>query len=111
MINADDANADYFAAFEADQVVTYGIDSEKAQYRAVDIEYRPGGTHFAISPEDGRWEMGLVGDFNVYNAAAAIAVARNQGMLIEQIQRRLNQITAISGRKIGRASCRERVES
>ena len=52
VINADDPSADYFAAFPADKVVTYGIYNEQAQYRATDIVYEPSGTTFNIEYVD-----------------------------------------------------------
>ncbi len=49
MINADDPSADYFTAFPADKVVTYGIHNETAQYRATEIRYTPNGSSFNIN--------------------------------------------------------------
>ncbi|MFN8562156.1 MAG: Mur ligase family protein [Anaerolineae bacterium] len=49
IINADDPSADYFAAFRADKVVTYGICSE-TRCCASEIEYQPGGTRFGWCP-------------------------------------------------------------
>jgi UDP-N-acetylmuramoyl-L-alanyl-D-glutamate--2,6-diaminopimelate ligase len=104
IVNADDRNAWYFASFSADRVVTYSVHNEKAQYRATNIRYLPGGTSFdVIHREDGRTfgihaETALLGEFNVHNAMAAVLVARNLGKLEESIQRGLKRMTGIPGR-------------
>ncbi len=98
MINADDPSADYFAAFPADKVVTYGIYNEQAQYRATNIVYEPSETSFEIAPEVGRWETALVGEFNVYNCLAAIEVAFLNPLAAGIYRRRLAGVQAISGR-------------
>ncbi len=83
VINADDPNADFFAAFPADKVVRYGINNPAADVHATGIYYLPDGTHIEVEvrpvferPYDKKIEyvMPLMGDFNVYNALAAIAV-------------------------------------
>jgi UDP-N-acetylmuramoyl-L-alanyl-D-glutamate--2,6-diaminopimelate ligase len=104
IVNADDPNAWYFASFSADRVVTYGIYNEKAQNRAVNIDYAAASTSFeVVHREEGRnfsthVEIGLLGEFNVYNATAAALAARNLGKLEETIQRGLKRVMGIPGR-------------
>ncbi|MBI5669982.1 MAG: UDP-N-acetylmuramoyl-L-alanyl-D-glutamate--2,6-diaminopimelate ligase [Chloroflexi bacterium] len=81
IVNADDPNADFFAAFPADKVVRYSI-NQPADVRATDIYYLPEKTQFQVEvkpvferPYDAKmeYETPLAGEFNVYNALAAIA--------------------------------------
>ncbi len=109
IINADDPNADYFAAFPADKVITYGIYNEKAQYRATNIEYKSSGTSFSIihpAPySSGHEKMTsfpfytpLVGEFNVYNCLAALETAFCFGFASGRIAELLSRVQAIPGR-------------
>lgn len=101
IINADDANAEYFAAFPADRTIRYATRA-KADYRATDIIYRPGYTQFVLhvngKPAGDPVYLPLVGEFNVKNALAAAACAREQGILLETIRKGLLDVTGISGR-------------
>lgn len=81
IINADDPNADFFAAFPADKVVRYGIHNP-ADVRAGEIYYLPETTQFEVEirPVFEReyktmeYVTPLAGEFNVYNVLAAISV-------------------------------------
>jgi UDP-N-acetylmuramoyl-L-alanyl-D-glutamate--2,6-diaminopimelate ligase len=104
IVNADDPNADYFTAFPADRVVTYGIYNEQADYRATDIVYKPTGTEFNVTFTDGHLKVPatiqLVGEFNVYNSLAAAQTAICFGGFPFQYLwiKRLRRVQAISGR-------------
>ena len=111
VINADDANAEFFAEFtkphpmipvterERIKAVTYGIESA-ADVRGSDIIHLPGYTQFVVRREGKTdvFHLALVGRFNVYNALAAISVTRALGVSMETIQRGLLSVTAIPGR-------------
>ena len=99
VVNADDPNAAFFAAFAADRVIRYGTASD-ADFCASDIVYRPGYIQFALR-HSGRADLlhiPLAGAFNVLNALAAAAVCRAQGILIETIQRGLLAVQPVPGR-------------
>lgn len=104
VINADDPSTDYFAAFPADQVVTYGIRNENAQCRASEIVYQPDGTRFELeSVADGRKALfpvflPLVGEFNVYNSLAALCTGLCFPIPNGILQQRLASAQPISGR-------------
>lgn len=101
VINADDPSAGYFAAFTADQHISYATRA-KAKYKAADVLYRPGHTQFVLyvngQPLSSPVYLPLVGGFNVLNALAATACTREHGVLFETIQKGLLNVSAISGR-------------
>ncbi|GIL09367.1 MAG: UDP-N-acetylmuramyl-tripeptide synthetase [Chloroflexota bacterium] len=99
VVNADDPSADFFAAFPADQVKRYSVKTD-ADYRAIDIVYRPGSIQFVLR-HSGRADLvqlALTGAFNVSNALAAVAAARTQGILIDTIQKGLLAARPVPGR-------------
>ena len=95
VINADDPLADYFAAIPADETVRYGVNQGAIQ--AHDINFTPSGTTFTVNNHP--FTLGLPGVFNVYNALAAITVARSGlGMSFDTIHTGIANVQAISGR-------------
>lgn len=91
VINADDPSADYFATFPADYVIPYSLHTPSAM-RAEKIEYTPERTQFHIALDFAKLpkyvinqylqphSTRLVGEFNIYNAMAAITATH--GLLI-----------------------------
>jgi UDP-N-acetylmuramoyl-L-alanyl-D-glutamate--2,6-diaminopimelate ligase len=95
VINADDPSAGYFAAIPSEETVLYGI--QGGDVRAENIAFTPSGSDFTVN--EALFSLGLVGAFNVYNALAAIAVARSGlRMSFDTIRAGLAAVTAISGR-------------
>lgn len=102
VINADDASAGYFAQFEADRTMRYGLLDGKVNFRAAQIRYEPEATYFDIS---GLWalpetfQISLVGEFNVLNSLAAIAATYD---LVDgdaaAVRRGLAAVRGVSGR-------------
>lgn len=95
VVNADDPSADYFSAIPADTIVKYGV-QQTADYQAIDIDYQPNKTVFTVQTMP--IEMKLVGEFNILNACATIAVARELSVAWEAIQAGIADIDLISGR-------------
>ncbi len=95
VINNDDPSADYFASIPTEELVRYGIES--GDVRAADIDYAPSHTEFAI---DGTtFKLYLPGEFNVYNALAAICATRSGlRMGVGTVRDGIESVTAISGR-------------
>ena len=95
VINADDDSAAFFGAIKSDSVSTYGV-CNAADYRATDLSFRPNSTSFQVL---GRaLEMRLLGDFNLSNALAAIAAARELGLSWSDIRAGIAAVDLISGR-------------
>ncbi len=102
IINGDDPGAEFFAAFPAAHRYVYGIhhvfSGRPAAERitAAKVGLSPGGSSFE---SDGvNFKLRLPGEFNVYNALAAIAVARAQDVPPEVCRAALEDIGAIPGR-------------
>ncbi|NDJ63139.1 MAG: UDP-N-acetylmuramoyl-L-alanyl-D-glutamate--2,6-diaminopimelate ligase [Chloroflexi bacterium] len=100
VINADDAHADFFAAFPADQTLHYGLDAAVVRGSAVD--HRPHGTSFVVNrpgqttPEI--FALPLVGAFNVRNALAAITVGAALGINADDLRAGIAAAPPIPGR-------------
>ncbi len=131
VINNDDPNADFFKAFSAEKVVTYGgiknfvlgkehpVGFPKSAGLSVwKIDYSPDGTYFSVFDDDRfmasnqnsvlidhlpfvtEFSMELLGEFNVYNALAAIAATGRLLGIIDNksIEVGLKLIKSIPGR-------------
>ncbi|MCY3867291.1 MAG: UDP-N-acetylmuramoyl-L-alanyl-D-glutamate--2,6-diaminopimelate ligase [Chloroflexi bacterium] len=77
IINADDPSSAYFTAIPADRHITYSI-SKPACYRASDLTYSLSVTRFHVSEQ--ALTLQLPGEFNVYNALAALSAAQALGI-------------------------------
>lgn len=100
IVNGDDANADFYAAFPADRHIRCGL-GPASDYRAVDIVHQPGHTQFMLhisGQPAGVITLALAGRFNVMNALMALTAAHAQGIPLETIERGLLAVTGISGR-------------
>jgi UDP-N-acetylmuramoyl-L-alanyl-D-glutamate--2,6-diaminopimelate ligase len=100
IINADDANAEFFAAFAADRVVRYGTGGDSL-IRAGEVEFQPDKTCFTLYEHGqnvGQIRLQLVGAFNVLNALAAISVGATLRLSKTDIEQGLLNVSAVSGR-------------
>ncbi len=101
VINADDPSADFFAAFPADRVVTYGIYNEHADDRAADIRYTPSGTVFRVGFDGEQPKIPVyspfMGEFNVYNCLAALATVYTRNAN-SKWTKRIGRMAGIPGR-------------
>jgi UDP-N-acetylmuramoyl-L-alanyl-D-glutamate--2,6-diaminopimelate ligase len=99
VINADDASADFFAAFPADRTLRYSL-RQPADVRAAQIVHRSDMTTFSVCHDEAEFliQSELVGQFNVSNLLAAVSAARALHIPIEFIQRGIQQVRAIPGR-------------
>lgn len=80
-------------------VISYGIDSKDADYRAENIEYGKNGTTYDILYKNeviGKGQLIVPGRHNVLNSLGAIAAARELGIPLESI---LASLAHFSGAK------------
>jgi len=80
VINLDDENAKYFLQFPADKKYTYGLNQGD------------------INTKNTQFKLRLIGDFNTYNALAAICVGLSQGINLATCQKVLEKVEGIPGR-------------
>ena len=85
-------------AKKRDSVGVYNLDDENVEYfLAVPVKNKYGyGTKFTANNVD--FEMKLLGEFNIYNAAAAICLALSRGISMEKIKEALIRAKPVPGR-------------
>jgi len=98
VINLDDSYGRRLAV-ELDGALAYAID-RPATYRATGVEFDTRGSRFACETPDGEMtlEMALPGPFNVQNALAAVASARELGAGFDTIPGSLAAAARVPGR-------------
>jgi UDP-N-acetylmuramoyl-L-alanyl-D-glutamate--2,6-diaminopimelate ligase len=100
VLNVDDPSSfEYLRHIPADEHLTYGVDSP-ADVRAVDARASASGVRFTAVTPQGEFpvESQLPGQFNVYNALVAIAVALSQGIAVENIRHGISAVQQVTGR-------------
>lgn len=100
IINNDDSeSSEYLKSISTGKVVTYGIDN-KSDVQATDVKLGARTTEFTLNYYDTKVAIktNLVGKFNVYNLLAAITVAIDCGITIEEIQEIVLNLTPVEGR-------------
>lgn len=100
VINADDPSFQYFSELCTVPVVSYGIFNEVADFRARDVVVGPKRVHFVLYFPGGEMKvtMPATGRFNVYNALAASAVARLEGVEPGLLREGLETFPGVAGR-------------
>ena len=106
-VDSDDASTVYNKAksiLDENKIITYGInsakyDSKDVNFVAENLSYdkKKLGLRFNIKGDSFEYHIPLIGRYNVYNALAAISVARLIGISDEKISESLSKIT-IPGR-------------
>lgn len=98
--NTDDASADYFLNFPADERWAYAIKNLKSKtncnIEGKIIKSNESGVEFLANEES--YRLNIVGSFNVYNALAAIAVGYSQKINKQSIAIGLESIQTVEGR-------------
>lgn len=104
IINLDDKNAGYFLNFFAIEKWGYSIEKERAAEKNKKLFVVQGsslsasdkGITFEI--QNKRFDLNLLGRFNVYNALAAVCVGLSQGIDLAICQQALEKIGGVPGR-------------
>lgn len=104
IVNGDSEYADYFFSFSADKKYAFGLGM--AEYFAdknyeVILGYdfgtrRLGKNSFKVGETE--YILQIPGDFNIYNALAAIAVAKSQGITDDKIKQGIESVKLVEGR-------------
>ncbi len=98
VLNKDDAHYSYMKdCSNANDIYTYG--KNDSTFQIVSYEVKPNLTNivYRYNNKELKIESPLLGDFNVYNLAAAILVAINYGVSFSDIEKRIKDVS-ISGR-------------
>jgi len=99
VLNADDPASSYFRGLTGARAITYAVE-QPADVRAAQVRPSDWGSRFRLATAAGEEEvtLGLPGDFNVYNALAAAAVALSQGVAPGDIARGIASFPGVPGR-------------
>ncbi len=97
IINADDKTAKHFA-HDIQTAVTYGV--KKGEFKASNIKSDLTGNSFMVKVGGDEYKIKspLVGDFNVYNALATVAVGRIIGLSPKKIEQGIASLPYVTGR-------------
>ena len=96
LLNGDDPNCVEVARHCLAQILEIGFSPNCAQ-QIRDVAYSPGGSRFTLGNDE--FELPLVGEFNVRNAAMAISAARFYGISLEEIRKALARFEGIARRQ------------
>jgi UDP-N-acetylmuramoyl-L-alanyl-D-glutamate--2,6-diaminopimelate ligase len=110
IVNLDDSFADYFLSFDAGEKIGFQITNSKSQIpnhkfqinsklqiiSAENCESRANGIKFSV--DDVEFNLGLLGEFNVYNALAAICACVSQGIDLRVCANALEKFERMPGR-------------
>src|SRR5690606_7802412 len=86
---------EHYVKIPADVVLSYGLNAS-ADVKADSVDYAPSGANLVFARR--KISLNLVGEFNVYNALAAMATAQALNIDYSHIKKGLEQIKAVSGR-------------
>lgn len=100
IVNADDESSKFFEK-AVPKAITYGINA--GELRAKDIKSTATGSEFSIQSGVNkdlnlRLKVNLPGNFNVYNALAAVGVGLTIDMKPEQIEQGIASLEGVEGR-------------
>ncbi len=100
VINTDDENAQYFLDVPAEKVIIFGIKGGQKhtnilKYVGIFAE-QVSGTNFSVNNVP--FSVKVLGNFNVYNALAAIAAVSAYGIPLATCQKVLEKVQGIPGR-------------
>lgn len=99
VVNADDKHNNYFLNFEARRKYIYGlreIRTPNAFLSILGYSSRSKGINFELKGIS--FHLDLFGEFNVYNALAALCVGLSQGISLEVCKKGLERVKGIPGR-------------
>lgn len=99
ILNGDDEASKLFASETSAYTVTYGIHTD-ADFRATNIKLHHQGSSFHLQYPGGERKVNLqlAGEFNIYNALAAIATAYVSHIPMDSIIASIEKATGIPGR-------------
>ena len=103
LLNGDDPNCVEVAQHCLAQILAIGFSPNCAQ-QIHDVAYSSEGSRFTLGEDN--FELPLIGEFNVRNAAMAISASRFYGVPVEKIQEALASFQGIARRQEVRGEAR-----
>lgn len=97
IINADDKSAKFFIR-DVKTAVTYGIKAGDIKATKIDSSLNGNNFEVAIDGDYYRLKSSLVGEFNIYNILASVAVGRIIGLSPKQIEKGIASLKQVKGR-------------
>ncbi len=97
--NLEDEHSDFFLSFPADEKYGFSLTSIETNINKViasQVRTDENGSYFIYGGKN--FNINLLGDFNVSNCLAALAVGLSQGINIEQIKSALEKVEKLPGR-------------
>lgn len=99
--NIDDKHGNDFLNFKVDKKIGYSLNKNVnnaglEKVIATDVRVYSNGSLFNVDNDEVK--INLLGDFNVYNTLAGIAVAKSLGFKVSEIKKSLLKIKGIEGR-------------
>lgn len=94
VINADDASAEYFASFPAQKKLYFGM--QGGELRASNVIVHEDRSSFSVYGT--QFDLKIGGQFNVYNALAALSIAAVYGVDLPTAKPALESVIEIPGR-------------
>lgn len=98
VVNTDDEHAPFFLQFPAKKIYTYSIVSPVRDELGIRGEKVTEDRRLEFLVRDTQFRLGLLGEFNVYNALAAIQVARFEGIPFSVCSQALAKMSGVPGR-------------
>lgn len=94
IVNLDDANGDYFLKFDATKKYSFG--EKNGDYKFQEVVESASGTSFSF--EENKFNIPLLGKFNIYNAMPAILLGKHLEIEMEKIIEGVKKCEVIPGR-------------
>lgn len=94
-LNKDDSSFGTVSKVANGKIITYGI-KEKSDFQAEKINLQTSGSDVIVKGE--KFHSPLIGEFNIYNLLAGVAVAKTLGLNSEVINKGLADFVGVEGR-------------
>lgn len=95
ILNQDDPHFEYFNSFEADKKITYSL-LDNSDVQAKNILTDENHSEFEVN--NIKFNTKLLGEFNIYNLMAGIALGISQGINLETCKKGIEKVEGIPGR-------------
>lgn len=99
-INLDNEYIASYRIANSCKVISVGVDNKEADYVAENISYDRNGSSFCLKAGDEEYQFtsSLLGKHNITNVLIGIALARELGMSMEEIARKVKRIAQVEHR-------------